>query len=76
MSKWVKGTVTGNLCWTDRLHSLQVDAAEVTFVGNTFDPRVIYDHASERWFAVAVDNAGQPNNILVAVSNSCPPGWV
>ena len=36
MSKWVKGTVTGNVRWTDRLHSLQVDAPEVTFVAGQF----------------------------------------
>ena len=36
MSKWVKGTVTGNIRWTDRLHSLQIDAPEVTFVAGQF----------------------------------------
>jgi ferredoxin--NADP+ reductase len=36
MSKWVKGTVTGIIRWTDRLHSLQVDAPEVTFVAGQF----------------------------------------
>jgi ferredoxin--NADP+ reductase len=36
MSKWVKGTVAGNLRWTDRLHSLQVDAPEVRFVAGQF----------------------------------------
>jgi len=36
MSKWVKGTVTGNIRWTDRLHSLQVDAPEVTFTAGQF----------------------------------------
>jgi hypothetical protein len=36
MSKWVQGTVTGNVRWTDRLHSLQVEAPEVTFVAGQF----------------------------------------
>ena len=36
ISKWVKGTVTGNTRWTDRLHSLKVDAPEVTFVAGQF----------------------------------------
>ena len=36
MSKWVKGTVAGNIRWTDRLHSLEVDAPEVTFVAGQF----------------------------------------
>ncbi len=36
MSKWVQGMVTGNVRWTDRLHSLQVAAPEVTFVAGQF----------------------------------------
>lgn len=36
MSKWVQGTVTGNVRWTERLHSLQVEAPEVTFVAGQF----------------------------------------
>ena len=49
----------------------------VSYSGFTFDPRVIYDRFSSRWFAVAVDNPGASNNFLVAVSNSSNPtgGW-
>jgi ferredoxin--NADP+ reductase len=36
MSKWVEGTVTGRRAWTDRLHSLQVAAADVSFVAGQF----------------------------------------
>jgi ferredoxin--NADP+ reductase len=36
MSKWVQGTVAGKRQWTDRLVSLQVDAAGVTFVAGQF----------------------------------------
>jgi ferredoxin--NADP+ reductase len=36
MSKWVKGSVVGHRHWTDRLHSLQVAAPEVTFVAGQF----------------------------------------
>ena len=36
MSKWVQGKVTGIVRWTDRLHSLQVEAPEVTFVAGQF----------------------------------------
>ena len=36
MSKWVQGTVTGNVRWTERLYSLQVEAPEVTFVAGQF----------------------------------------
>lgn len=43
----------------------------------TFDPRVLYDSSSNRWFAASVDNAGQPNNFLLAVSKTQDPtaGW-
>jgi hypothetical protein len=43
-----------------------------------FDPRILYDSSSGRWFAASVDNPGNnPNNFLVAVSNSSDPtqGW-
>ena len=36
MSKWVQGSVVGHRRWTDRLHSLQVTAPEVTFVAGQF----------------------------------------
>ena len=36
MSKWVQGTVAGKRRWTDRLISLQVDAAGVSFVAGQF----------------------------------------
>jgi hypothetical protein len=50
----------------------------------SFDPRVLYDPTSERWFAVSVDGAGLgptggvgANRILVAVSETSDPtqGW-
>jgi len=41
--------------------------------GSSFDPRVLYDAASQRWFAVSVDNARAANNFLVAVSSSADP---
>ena len=42
-----------------------------------FDPRIVYDAHSQRWFAAAVDNPRQVNNFVVAVSNSANPmdGW-
>jgi ferredoxin--NADP+ reductase len=36
MTKWVLGQVVGHGHWTDRLHSLQVAAPEVTFVAGQF----------------------------------------
>lgn len=43
----------------------------------SFDPRVLYDKPSGRWFAVAVDNPRAANSWLLAVSNSSDPtlGW-
>jgi hypothetical protein len=42
-----------------------------------FDPRILYDAETLRWFAVAVDVADAPNHFLVAVSNGADPtqGW-
>ncbi len=53
------------------------NAAGAAPAGNSFDPRVLYDHDSGRWFAVSVDNAQGPNNFLVAVSDTSDPtdGW-
>ena len=43
-----------------------------------FDPHLEYDHASERWFAIAIINGGSANSsVLVGVSNTSDPsaGW-
>lgn len=42
-----------------------------------FDPRIVYDPFSQRFFAAAVDNSRNANRFLVAVSNSTNPlgGW-
>lgn len=37
------------------------------------DPRVIYDPASQRWFASAISTQSTSNNILLAVSNTSNP---
>jgi VCBS repeat-containing protein len=48
---------------------------------NAFDPRVLYDPESQRWYAAALDFAGgpvnNPNTFLIAVSNTSDPtqGW-
>lgn len=52
--------------------------AGVTPTGRfAFDPRVLYDPFSQRWFATAVDNPGGDNSFLIAASNSSDPtaGW-
>jgi len=53
------------------------NAAGVTPLGNSFDPRVLYDAASDRWYASAADGAPTPNHLLVAVSKSgdLTDGW-
>ena len=53
-------------------------AAGVTPTGTfSFDPRVLYDPESERWFAASTDAPGQLNHFLLAVSNTSDPtaGW-
>jgi hypothetical protein len=49
----------------------------ITVTSFAFDPRVIYDPYTRRWFACAVDGAGAANSFLVAISNSSDPtaGW-
>jgi len=46
--------------------------------GSSFDPRVVYDRFSARWYAAAGDNGGSLNShILIAVSKTSDPtqGW-
>ena len=50
-----------NAFWTD---------AGVSTTGFTFDPRIVYDPTVDRYFAAAVDNGGNANNILLAVSDT------
>ena len=49
----------------------------ITPVDFSFDPRIVYDAGSGRWFAVEVDAQQQANNYLFAVSQSADPtdGW-
>jgi hypothetical protein len=44
----------------------------------TFDPRILYDSFSRRWFAASADGAFGDNSFLVAVSKSSDPteGWL
>ncbi|MHC4957653.1 MAG: PEP-CTERM sorting domain-containing protein [Planctomycetota bacterium] len=49
----------------------------VSWNSKTFDPRVLYDAASDRWYAASVDGSRQANSILFAISDSGDPtaGW-
>jgi hypothetical protein len=68
---------SGALLQTSRLQDFWLNAG-VTVPGFAFDPRVVFDPASQRWFASSTANAGVPGNpILLAVSNTSDPtqGW-
>ena len=68
---------SGSLLQSSSLNQFWINAGVTPAGSFAFDPRVIYDKHSGRWFAVAVDNGGGANNILVAVSGSSDPtaGW-
>lgn len=55
------------------LNDFFIDAGVTPAGAFAFDPRILYDKFSERWFATAVDNQRGPNNILFAVSSSSDP---
>jgi hypothetical protein len=43
-------------------------------VSSSFDPRIVFDHASSRWFAIAVDHRDEvTSNLQIAVSASSDP---
>ena len=56
-----------------------VNAGTATVTSSSFDPRIIYDANSSRWFASAVDGAGTASSrILVGVttgSDPSPANW-
>lgn len=67
----------GNLVTTMGLDAFWTAAGVTVPAGNfTFDPRIIYDPQSGRWYAAAIDS-GAGNRIYVAVSNTSDPtqGW-
>lgn len=39
-------------------------------VNGAFDPRVLFDQHTNRWITIAADNGGNPNDILLAVSET------
>jgi hypothetical protein len=65
---------TGSLVGSGKsLNQFWTDAGTTPSGSFAFDPRVIYDKDSGRWFAVSVDNAGGANNFLLAVSATSDP---
>ena len=69
--------LTGNVLDSDSLNGFWMSAGVDPSGAFSFDPRILYDDQSGRWFAAAVDNAGGVNNFLVAVSQTADPldGW-
>ena len=71
--------LTGAEVQTSSLNQFWLNAGvSAATVDSSFDPRVIYDHDSQHWFAVSVDNRRDADsNILLAVSDSSNPtfGW-
>jgi len=67
----------GSVLANSSLNSFWTGAGVSYDGGFAFDPRVVYDPFSERYFAASVDNAGNANSYLFAVSNSDNPldGW-
>lgn len=52
-------------------------SAGIADVNFAYDPQVLYDPASQRWFAASSETPGSPHPIFVAVSNTSDPtqGW-
>jgi hypothetical protein len=65
---------TGTLVGSGKsLNQFWTDAGATPSGSFAFDPRVVYDKDSGRWFAVSADNAGGANNFLFAVSATSDP---
>lgn len=62
----------GSVVESSSLNQFWIDAG-ASATGNAFDPRIIYDHASQRWIACAVDNARSANSFLLAISANTDP---
>jgi PEP-CTERM motif-containing protein len=64
---------TGATVTSSSLNAFWSTKVGLTYSGNSFDPRVVYDAAAGRFYAVAVHNGGGANNFLFAVSDSGDP---
>jgi hypothetical protein len=62
---------------TSSLNTFWINAGVTPSGSFAFDPRVVYDPFSLRWYAGSVDNSRGDNSFLIAVSNSSDPttGW-
>jgi len=65
---------TGGLLLSKSLDQFWMDATGTSLNQFSFDPRILYDASTNRWFTTALDNPGVANNaILVAVSKTADP---
>lgn len=48
-------------------------AASGTTITGSFDPRIVYDPSSQRWFASSLVGEGSPNDFLIGVSDTSNP---
>jgi uncharacterized repeat protein (TIGR01451 family) len=65
-----------NICLADNTCSIDgADCSEDACASNfTFDPRIVYDRATQRWFAISIDSAlGGDNDFYVARSDTDDP---
>ncbi|NOX54996.1 MAG: right-handed parallel beta-helix repeat-containing protein, partial [Planctomycetes bacterium] len=72
----VYNKLTGDRLLAKTLDEFWIDAGQ-TPQDSAFDPRILYDPATGRWFAASVDDSDVPNNFLLAVSDGSDPtaGW-
>lgn len=68
---------TGSVLASSSLNSFWNDTGAGYSGSFAFDPRIVYDPFSERFYASSVDNSHNPNHLLFAVSKSSDPteGW-
>jgi hypothetical protein len=63
---------SGEILQDQALNSFWINSG-VSPSGFPFDPRVLFDKLSGRWFAVSLDNEQSDNSFLVAVSSTSNP---
>jgi hypothetical protein len=71
---------TGDRLRSSSLDQFWWDAGVTDLTSFSFDPRIVFDPTSQRWFAASVDNQvqfGTGNRILLGVSKTANPldGW-
>jgi hypothetical protein len=71
--RWSVYNKTGGLLQSKSLDQFWMDAGVTPTGSFAYDPRIVYDSASGRWFASSLDNPGGVNNFLVAVSQGSDP---